>query len=53
MVFVQDADAQSVIRRQGSNLDDDYVLNWLREFEQAFDDATLVAEYKRLRSRFG
>jgi len=46
-------DAQSVIRRQGSNLNDDYVLDWLRQFEQALDDSTLVAEYKRLRSRFG
>ncbi len=44
-------DAQSVIRRQGSSLDDSYVLDWLRQFEQALDDSTLVAEYKRLRSR--
>jgi hypothetical protein len=46
-------DAQSVIRRQGSNLDDDYVLDWLRQFEQALDDSTLVAEYQHLRSRSG
>jgi hypothetical protein len=43
-------DAQSVVRRQGSSLDDDYVLDWLRQFEQALDDSTLVAEYQRLRS---
>ena len=43
-------DAQSVIRRQGSSLDDDYVLDWLRQFEEALDDSTLVAEYRRLRS---
>jgi hypothetical protein len=42
-------DAQSVVRRQGSSLDDDYVLDWLRQFEQALDDSTLVAEYQRLR----
>jgi hypothetical protein len=42
-------DAHSVIRRQGSNLDDDYVLDWLRQFEQALDDSTLVDEYTRLR----
>ena len=42
-------DAQSVIRRQGSSLDDGYVLDWLRQFEQALDDSTLVDEYKRLR----
>lgn len=45
-------DAQTVIRRQGPGLDDSYALNWPRQFEQAFDDSTLVAEYKRLRSRF-
>ncbi|HOT90254.1 MAG TPA: hypothetical protein PLJ78_00975 [Anaerolineae bacterium] len=42
-------DAQGVVRRQGSNLDDKYVLYWLRQFEQSFDDSTLVAEYKRFR----
>jgi hypothetical protein len=42
-------DAQGVIRRQGSNLDDKYVLDWLRQFEQALDDSTLVAEYNKLR----
>lgn len=42
-------DAQSVVRRQGSNLDDEYVLDWLRQFEQALDDSTLVDEYARLR----
>ena len=46
-------DAYSVIRRQGPNLDDDYVLDWLRQFEQALDDSTLVAEYRRLRSSLG
>ena len=42
-------DAQGVIRRQSSNLNDEYVLDWLRQFEQALDDSTLVAEYKKLR----
>jgi hypothetical protein len=42
-------DAQGVIRRQGSSLDDEYVLDWLHQFEQALDDSTLVAEYKSLR----
>ncbi|MEJ5309401.1 MAG: hypothetical protein WHX52_06485 [Anaerolineae bacterium] len=42
-------DAQGVIHRQGTNLDDKYVLNWLRQFELSLDDSTLVAEYKRLR----
>jgi len=39
----------SVIRRQGDLLDDNYVVSWLRQFEQALDDSTLVAEYQGLR----
>ncbi len=42
-------DVQGVVRRQGSDLDDKYVLDWLRQFEQALDDSTLVTEYKDLR----
>ena len=44
-------DAASVIRRQAESLDDDYILHWLRQFEQALDDSTLVAEYEQLRGR--
>lgn len=44
-------DAASVIRRQGDTLDDAYVLGWLRQFEQALDDSTLSAEYRRMRNR--
>jgi hypothetical protein len=43
-------DARSVIRRQGDSLDDDYVINWLRQFEQALDDSTLISEYHGLRN---
>jgi hypothetical protein len=42
-------DARSVVRRQGNSLDDKYVVDWLRKFEQALDDSTLVAEYQQLR----
>lgn len=42
-------DARSVIYRQGEALDDDYITSWLKQFEQALDDSTLVAEYKRLK----
>jgi hypothetical protein len=42
-------DVRGVVRRQGQNLDDSYILNWLQQFEQAFDDFTLVAEYRKLR----
>ncbi len=46
-------DAASVVRRQGDTLDDAYVLNWLRQFERALDDSTLVAEYRRMRETRG
>lgn len=46
-------DARSVIRRQGDSLDDGYIVNWLRQFEQALDDSTLVAEYQGLRRDYG
>lgn len=42
-------DAQGVVHRQGSTLDDEYMLDWLHQFEQTLDDSTLVAEYKSLR----
>jgi hypothetical protein len=42
-------DVVGIIRRQGNALDDAYVLDWLRQFEQALDDSTLVATYQRLR----
>lgn len=43
------ADVEGIIKRQGNRLDDRYVENWLHQFEQALDDSTLVAEYRRLR----
>ena len=46
-------DAAGVVRRQGDTLDDAYVLDWLRQFEQALDDSTLVAEYRRMRETGG
>jgi hypothetical protein len=46
-------DAAGVVRRQGDALDDAYVLDWLRQFEQALDDSTLVAEYRRMRETGG
>jgi hypothetical protein len=45
-------DAESVVRRQGEALDDEYVLTWLRRFEQALDDSTLVATYRRMRAQW-
>jgi hypothetical protein len=43
-------DARSVIRRQGDTLDDEYVIDWLQQFEVALDDSTLVEVYQALRS---
>jgi hypothetical protein len=42
-------DAETIIRRQGEVLDDAYVLDWLRQFELALDDGTLVARYHDMR----
>jgi hypothetical protein len=44
-------DVEGILRRQGERLDDRYVENWLRQFELALDDSTLVEEYRRLRKR--
>lgn len=42
-------DVVGIIRRQKNTLDDSYIMNWLSQFEQALDDSTLVAEYRRMR----
>ena len=42
-------DVENIVKRQGQQLDDQYVLHWLRQLEQALDDSTLVATYQRLR----
>ncbi len=41
-------DASGVIRRQGDTLDTGYILGWLRQFELAFDDSTLIATFRRM-----
>ncbi|HWN99019.1 MAG TPA: nucleotidyltransferase [Blastocatellia bacterium] len=46
-------DVRGVIRRQQDRLDDDYVTSWLRQFEQALDDSTLVSSYRRMRNAEG
>jgi hypothetical protein len=46
-------DAKGIVRRQGELLEDNYIVNWLRQFEQALDDSTLVAEYEGLRREYG
>ncbi len=44
-------DIVSVIRRQQENLDDAYIVKWLKEFEQALDDSTLVRDYQKMRQK--
>ena len=41
-------DVEGIIRRQKESLDAPYILVWLRQFEQALDDSTLVKEFQRL-----
>jgi hypothetical protein len=42
-------DVDLKFRRQGDALDDGYIVDWLKQFEQALDDSTLVHEFKNLR----
>ena len=46
-------DAMSVVHRQGDALDDRYVIKWLRQFELALDDSTLVTQYQQWRHQQG
>ncbi len=45
------ADVESVLRRQKTRLDQKYILRWLREFELALDDSTLIDSYQSLQER--
>jgi len=42
-------DVENVVRRQGDQLDDRYILRWLRLLEKALDDSTLVQSFRRVR----
>jgi len=42
-------DVRGIIRRQGDSLDDEYLLDWLRQFEQALDISGLTEEYMQLK----
>lgn len=46
-------DVRGVIRRQQDKLDDEYITSWLRQFEQALDDSTLVSSYRQMRDTEG
>lgn len=41
-------DVKGIVRRQGAALDRPYLLKWLRDFELALDDSTLVATFQRV-----
>ncbi len=45
-------DVENIIRSQSDRLDDSYIRHWLRLFEQALDDSTLIETYQRLRRRY-
>lgn len=42
-------DARRVIGRQHDKLDDNYIEDWLRQFELALNDSTLVQSYRQMR----
>jgi hypothetical protein len=44
-------DVVNIIQRQGDNLDDAYITQWLKEFEKALDDSNLVRDYQNLRQQ--
>ncbi len=37
---------QGIVRRQQQNLGDNYIINWLQQFEMALDDSTLINQYQ-------
>lgn len=41
-------DATGIIKRQIKTLDHNYIEDWLRQFELAVDDSTLIDTYKRM-----
>ncbi len=46
-------DLSGIMRRQRKTLDDAYVEFWLRQFELALDDSTLVQTYRTMRQTIG
>jgi hypothetical protein len=45
-------DAENVIRRKGSGLDEAYIIDWLQKFETALDDSTLIDSFRVIQRRF-
>lgn len=44
-------DVESIIQKQGDNLDDAYIENWLVQFEEALADSALIRDFRKLRTR--
>ena len=42
-------DFEGIIDCQGDALDDQYIIDWLKQFEAALDDSTLIDVYKKMR----
>jgi hypothetical protein len=43
-------DVPGILKRQRGKLDHEYITSWLRQFEQALDDSTLIQSYQRMRN---
>lgn len=43
-------DIESILDYQGKSLDDNYIIGWLKQFEEALNDSTLVDIYQKIRS---
>jgi len=43
-------DFEGIIDHQGDALDDEYVIGWLKQFEAALDDSTLIDTYRKMRA---
>jgi hypothetical protein len=44
-------DIEGILLRQGTKLDRDYVVGWLKQFAQALESPEIVTRYKSLRAR--
>lgn len=42
-------DFEGIIDYQGDTLDDQYIIDWLKQFEAALDNSTLIDTYKKMR----
>lgn len=43
------ADIESIVKKQGDDLDDAYIEGWLAQFEEALADSTLIEEFRNFR----